>query len=93
MDSGNEWQREPFSVEAEQGQREFPIGQELRQIEDHEFDAGMVLEERDEALQADGLGFEERTRKRAGDLIRSGITTLAVRYPVVFGTYPFGPHS
>jgi hypothetical protein len=48
------------SVEADQGQLELLIGQELRQLEDHKFDAGMILKEGDKALHADGLGFEQR---------------------------------
>jgi hypothetical protein len=48
------------SVETQQGQRELLIGQELSQLEDHKFDPGMILEEGDKALQANGLGLEQR---------------------------------
>jgi hypothetical protein len=47
-------------MEPNQGQRELLIGQELRQLENHKFDTGMILEERDKTLHADGLRFEQR---------------------------------
>jgi hypothetical protein len=47
-------------VETDQGQLEFLISQELRQLEDHKFDPGMILKEGDKTLHSDGLGFEQR---------------------------------
>jgi hypothetical protein len=43
-----------------QGQCELLIGQELRHLENHKLDTGMILEEGDKTLHPDGLRFEQR---------------------------------
>ena len=60
MDGADQRQRELVTVQANQGQFELLIGQELRQFEDHELDPGMILKKRDKTLHADGLRFEQR---------------------------------
>ena len=60
MDGAHQWQRELVSVKADQGQLEFLISQKLRQLEDHKFNAGMILKEGDKTLHTDGLRFEQR---------------------------------
>ena len=60
MDGGDEWQGKPLSMEAQQGQGKLLIGQELGQLENHKFDPGMILEDGDKALQANGLGLKQR---------------------------------
>jgi hypothetical protein len=60
MNGAHQGQGELVPVEADQGQLEFLISQKLRQLEDHKFDAGMILKEGDKTLHADGLGFKQR---------------------------------
>jgi len=46
-------------MNANQGQLEFVIGKELRELKEYEFNAGMILKKRDKALDADRLRFEK----------------------------------
>ena len=60
MDGADQRQGELFSVQANQGQLELLVGQELRQLKNHKFYTGMILKEGDKTLHADGLGLEQR---------------------------------
>jgi hypothetical protein len=59
MDGADHGQREPVSMEANQSQLEFLIGQELGQLKNYKFDARVILKKGDKPLQADGLWFEQ----------------------------------
>ena len=75
-------------MEADQGQLELLIGQELRQLEDHKFDAGMILEEGDKALHADGLRFEQRHPQAGRRFRRLGHHNFGSTIPCCFWYLP-----
>jgi hypothetical protein len=60
MNGADQRKGEALSVEADQGESEFLVSQELRQFEHHKLNTRMILEEGDEPLHADGLWLKER---------------------------------